>query len=663
MHLNGLRSLRICIATIAIVGSAAAHGGNYKGPSDTVPPNLGGGGDTTPPGNPGGPATPGPGAPTTGGAKGPVTGGVPSAPTTGGGAGMRPSTGGLGGRKGSSEGFERWEFWWEHNKDPFLELKARMSGGAVSSGAGSFLAGKLKPSEALSANRPSANEVRNDILPALIDALSETHPDIVDSAALAIGRSLRSDDAAVALDALKKTLGHTEKTGRESATLSLGVLGSIDSITVLREILNDTAKGREITNHPQGVEDLVRAFAATSLGLIGNEAAIEDLKKVASDPNLSSKLGVKAMSILALGLMDKGHEEIVKFLLDTMADRSMNSIVRAQAPIALGRLNRQVEGGSPAARQVLSPKVIPLFQDDKTDNDLRRSLSICIGMLATVENSDAVDVLMNAAAKSNDDQTRHFSIMALAEIGARDEEPAKHAEVHAKLKEFFLREMTQPKHIQHQPFGALGLAVYSRNVHLDQGDRDQAASSLLEAFNKTSNPSYQGAMAIGLGLLDSKLAAEDLWKKFEDSNDQALKGYIAVSLGLMRVSTKAEALREWIQKKGLESKFRLQLARALGLMADTQAVSTLVEYLQNAETNAESSSAAQALGLIGDKSAVPLLLQILRNKSKQPLQRGFAAVALGIIAEKKSLPWNTVFSVDSNYRAKVDALSEILDIL
>ena len=37
--------------------------------------------------------------------------------------------------------------------------------------------------------------------------------------------------------------------------------------------------------------------------------------------------------------------------------------------------------------------------------------------------------------------------------------------------------------------------------------------------------------------------------------------------------------------------------------------------------------------------------------------------AFGLLAEKTSLPWNAVFSVDSNYRAKVDALSEILDIL
>jgi HEAT repeat protein len=647
-------------------GSAWSHGGNYKGPSDTVPPNLGGGGDTTPPGNPGGPGTPGPGAPTTGGAgKGPTTGGGPTGPTTGGagGAGMRPTTGGLGGKRGSSEGFERWEFWWEHNKDPFLDLKTRLGKGAVSSGAGGFLVGRTKLSEAVSANRPSPSDVKNILVPAFIEALSESHPDIVDSAALAIGRSIRAEDAADAITALTKTLGHTEKTGREAATLALGVLGSVDSVETLREILNDTQKGRSLTNHPQGVEDLVRSFSAAALGLIGDAKAVDDLKKAITDPNLSSKLGLKAMSILSLGMMKEGHANIVSFLLGLMEDRSLNNIVRAQAPIALGRLNRQIEGGSPEARQVLGPKIVPLFEDDKTDNDLRRSLAICIGMLATVEDAKAIESLLNYIAKGNDEQTRHFSIMALAEIGARDAEPAKHQEVHNKLREFFERELTQPKRLTHQPYGALGLAVYSRNEHLGADVKTQAAAKLHEAFNSTSNPSYQGAMAIGLGLLDYKIAAEDLWKKFDDSNDQPLKGYIAVSLGLMRASKYNDSLREHILKKGLDQKFRLQLARSLGLMSDAQAVPTLIDYLQTAETIAESSSAAQALGLIGDRSAVEPLLSILKNKSKQPLQRGFAAVALGIIAEKTTLPWNAVFSVDSNYRAKVDALSEILDIL
>jgi len=658
-----LRSGLVAACVLFAGALAWGHGGNYKGPSDTVPPNLGGGGDTTPPGNPGGPGTPGPGAPTTGGGKGPTTGGVPSAPTAGGGAGMRPTTGGLGGGRRGGEGFERWEFWWEHNKDPFLNLKARLGAGQVTSGTGGFLTGRAKQNEAVSSNRPTAADVKNLLVPAFVEALKETHPDIVDSAALAIGRTTRAEDGAEALQALTAALGHSERTAREAATLAMGVLGTSGAIETLRGLLNDTQDARRATNHPQGVEDQVRAFAAASLGLIGDAKAIDELKKAVTDPNLSSKLGIKAMSILALGMMNDRHSEVVQFLLQLMEDRSLNNIVRAQAPIALGRLNRQTDSGSVEARQMLGLKIVPLFDDDKTDNDLRRSLAICIGMLATVEDAKAIESLLNYVAKGNDEQTRHFAIMALAEIGERDADSARHADVHDKLREFFLRELTQPKKITHQPYGALGLGVYCRNKSFSSDVKNAAATKLQEAFNTTSNPSYQGAMAIALGLLDYKAAADDLWARFEDSNDQPLKGYIAVSLGLMRVNKNSETLRALISKKGLEQKFRLQIARSLGLMSDVQAVQTLIDYLQNAETIAESSSAAQALGLIGNRDSIGPLLTILKNKSKQPLQRGFAAVALGIIAEKADLPWNAVFSVNSNYRAKVAALSEILDIL
>ena len=82
-------------------------------------------------------------------------------------------------------------------------------------------------------------------------------------------------------------------------------------------------------------------------------------------------------------------------------------------------------------------------------------------------------------------------------------------------------------------------------------------------------------------------------------------------------------------------------------MGDVDALPALIRYLESSETLAETASAAQAVGLVGDRSAVKPLLDILGNKSKQPLQRGFAEIALGILAEKSSLPWNVVFAVDA----------------
>lgn len=647
-------------------GESFGHGGQYRGPSDTVPPNLGGGGDTTPPGNPGGPGTPGPGAPTTtGGRAGPATGGGPNVPG-GGAGGFRATTGGARRRGGATEGFERWEFWWEHNKEPFLNLKARLGDNAVVSESPGFYTGRGTKQAPVSNNRPSPTDVKTEIVPALQKLLDETNPDVVDSAALAIPRMVSGgeEDSKDVIEILKATLGHKAQTARESATLGLGVLGSRAGIETLKQIMNDTPEGRKLTKQSGEVEDLVRAFSAAALGLIGDASVFEDLKAVINDQRLNSKRDLKAMAILALGLMPERHEEIVPFLQGLMTDRSMDRVVRAQAPVALGRLQGRLKGTeqSPAARAALEP-CLELFLDDKTDDDLNRSLAICLGQLATIEDARVIDALLDAVDKRTDDQTRYYSMMSLAQIGGRDGEkgdPAAHAEAHTKLYTFFLGELTKPKRVQHQPYGALGLAVYARMV---KDKTTEAGDKILETFKHTNNPSYKGAMAVALGLLNHKAAQEDLWTEFEDSKDPPMKGYIAVSLGLMRAAGKAEQIRSLIQTKGLEASFRLQLARSLGLMGDTQAVKTLVDYLETAETLAESSSSAQALGLIGDRSAVKPLLDIVNNTTKGDLQRAFAAVALGIIAEKYELPWNSVFSVNSNYRAKVPALSEILDIL
>jgi HEAT repeat protein len=139
----------------------------------------------------------------------------------------------------------------------------------------------------------------------LLEGLSESHPDIADSAALAIGRSVNSADAdKKMIDALKAALGHKEKTVREAAALSLGVLGAPDGVDVLRSLLNDTKEGRTLTNHPEGVEPLVRAFSAASLGLLHAQTAVGDLKNAVRLGNEPRREGD---AVPSLGMMPEGH--------------------------------------------------------------------------------------------------------------------------------------------------------------------------------------------------------------------------------------------------------------------------------------------------------------------------------------------------------------------
>lgn len=634
--------------------NAVGHGGQYRGASDMVPPNLRGDGEGSgdippPPPPPGSTTTPnGPGRPQTGGGPGGFGTGV---------GGIRATTGIN--RRGSVEGYEQWEFWWEHNKEPFLDLRARLGQRFNVTESPPFFLGRGKRSSAFSNNRPTAEDVRERIIPELLLKLGESHPDIADSAAIALSRTAQAGNAEVVLEALVGTLRHKEKTAREAAALGLGILCSREAVPTLRHLMLDTAEGRRLTGADQHVEDMVRAFAAAALGMIGDPSVIPDLKNVLADQRLRSQRDLQMMATLALGLFEEGQELIVPYLVSMVTDRSINTHVRCQAPISIGRLNVTRLDGSPAARAAI-PQLVECLLDDRTDFDLCRSLAISLGMLAGIGDPEPSDALRTTIERCSDAQTRHFAIMALAQIGARDKSFSEHEAEHHKMLYSLMAEMVRTDRPSHQPFGALAVAIHAR-AH--QALRAEAGDKIHEVFLRVSNPSYRGAMAVALGLLGHRPAQEDLWTRFEEARDSRLQGFLALSLGLLGETSKAETLREMIAHKGIDPALRLQLARALGLMADVRAVDTLADYLKNVGSLSEGASCAQALGLIGDRSVIDSLTGIVRDTTKGETQRGFAIAALGILAERTELPWNSVFSVNSNYRAKGPALAEILDIL
>ncbi len=634
-----------------------AHGGHYPGPTDTVPPNLGGGGDTTPPGgNPGGSTTPpGPGGST--GNRGPTTPGS-KGPTTPGG-----SSGGGGysrNKNKESGGFEQWEFWWEANDDAFLDLKLRLRTLTGSTSVSPFNLGRGRL-EAVGATQRVSEADRLNVREALLAALASDDADIVDSAAIAVARMSPAEDAAAIVLALVKTLHHAQKSAREAAALALGILGAPEALGTLRELLLDTPAGRQLTGKESEVENLVRAFAAASMGLIGDPSAIADLERVVTDDRLHASSDVKALAIRALGLMKGGQSQLVPFLQSLIEDEALNHVVRAQVPGALAQLAQQPGTGG-VVRAVL-PTLLARLTNDKSDNDLLRSLAVALGRIATLDDTEVVDTLTQVAARCRDEQTRHFSVMALADIGLRDTEPAVHGDQQKRLQQFFLKEMLQPKPITATPWGALALAVWSRNRGLDHELTEMARVKLAEEFREQNNPSYQAAVAVALGLANATEAKNELLDTFLKEPSQSLRSYTAVGLGLMCANEAAEPLRAVLPKKGLDTTMRLQLARALGLLGDRRAVTDLVANFRTAETQVEAASTAEALGLIGDRAAVDPLLAVLQDEQQSGIRRGFAAVGLGLLAEKSELPWNAVFTVGSNYRARTPALAEIFDIL
>ena len=638
--------------------AVVAHGGKYEGPRDTVPPSTGSPGDSTPPSGTGTgttvpppsttPAGRGPAHPTSPGGQPPV--GTPGQ--------SRPSTG-LGKHSSQTGSYEQWEFWWEANDDAFLGLKERLRKQDVfTEGVGGI--GRSRAADDTRRMRVNGDDLAR-IRAALLVSLASDEADIVDSAALALARITPADQGADLVAPLVKTLGHREATARQAAVLALGVLGAPEAGPVLRELLLDTPEGRRLTGQGQHVEEFVRAFAAASLGLLGEGADIQRLEQVIQDSGGNATTNVKALAVAALGMVKERHDTIVPFLQQLLGDRSLDVIVRAQAPIALARLAEQPTDAG-AVRGVLAGLADRLL-DAKSAHQLHRSLAVALGRIATIDDGAVLDALLQVSSGSRDEQTRRFATMALAEIGVRDRDPDHHRAEQLRLQARFEQQLQSPKPLTERPYGALALAVWARNPQLSASVREEAASRIDAVFMDENNPSYQGACAIALGLLDAKASEPELARCFGDKRDPALRGYLAVASGMLGDRSQAQPVRELLEKKGLDSQLRLQLARSLGLMADPRAIPALLENLRTAETVYETSSTAKALGLIGDRRAVEPLLALLADPQQAPLRRGFAAVGLGLLAEKSELPWNSIFTMATNYRARTATLVEITDIL
>ncbi len=645
--------MRTALSALLVVALAAtpvfAHGGQYKGPSDAGGGNSASGGTVAPPTNPGGAAAPGPGAGTAGAAT--STGaGTSGGRGSRGGSGRTSATTGAG-TLSDAKGFEVWEFWWENNKDRFLNLKDRLISNTTVSGGTGALTGRGRKVTQGSSRRPSDAMIENEVIPALLELVKQSQDrDILDSAILALGRTTKPGNADQIVDAAMPLLAHSELSVQSSTALTLGVLGSPKATEALKNVLQDNSDGRRLTGGGS-VHWLVRAFSALSLGLIGDADSMATLQDVVVRLGDKDK-DIKVCAIVALGLVGEDlADDAADFLVEQLADKRMDPLIASYIPTSLGKLN---------ATKAVGP-LLNVFTDRDSDNLLVQSAAIGLGQLAGIENDGVVEALLDYVKEGKDQQSRHFSLISLAQIGARDEDVASHAEAHEAITGQLGKEIQgKGKSKDHRSWAALAGAIYSRSQEASQPD---FITRIKAAYTKESNPSFKSSFAVALGLLNDYASAEDIFNDFKKRKETDFRGYASIALGFMNYTDASDALRGLSQNKGTTPTLRLQAATGLGLMSDTQAVGTLIETLKTASTLGVSSAVAKALGLIGDRDSIGPLKEVATDESQQKLTRAFACVALGIVGEKTDLPWNAVISANNNYRAKTPSIEEVLDIL
>ena len=642
--------LSILVALACVVPTqASAHGGTYKGPGDVVPPGGGGPGPSTP--GPTGPITPGPSGPTTPGPSGPTTPG-PSGPTTGGPIVRGPTTGGA---MISGPDLSRWEFWWGFNQDPFLQLKAHIHSDRPVTGDSNFWMGRGEKVLARDTLKPSKQQIENEIVPALLTILtSEKDVDIISSTLIALGKTGWKPSAVAPL--MVEKLASRNQEISETAAVSLGILGDPIAIDVLVHLLNNTKEGAELCGRDR-VHFRTRAFAAYGLGLIGRKAEDVETKtrvrkvllevvETDKSPNRDSRVA----SVIAWGLVEGEDVRVDPALMLLLDDEDGDQWTRAQVPIAIARVRDKEK----------IPALVKFVRSKKTNVFVRQSSVLALGQLVDEETDqdlrkEVVEVLQTSFKKGSRNEVKNFAAIALGRIGGKD------------CQDFLLRELVRGKEM-YKPWVAMGLGVMCWEM-TERGETPPRiiAEKVREQLEEVRNPSYLGAFGLSLGLGHDQGSRDLLKKKLLALNDDDARGYLSLGLGLMD----ARATLDTIQKLVRDSKRRphllQQAAIGLGLLGDKTVVPVLIDMLSESSSVGVQAACAGALGFIGDSRSVTPLVRLMEDTEKTELARGFAAVALGIVADKDALPWNTPIKVGMNYLSSVGTLTGegagILDIL
>ncbi len=606
------------LVLFVMTSSAFAHGGVWRPP----------GGDVTQPGSAG--------APTTGGRGGVTTGG--------------------GFRKGAPV-LDRWEAWWYFQREGYLPRHASDRIG-VATGQPGFLTGRGATSTP-SGGPLLADDARARVLPVLVAALKDRSAEVVDAAAIALGRSVEPGAAGPFLAPLERTLAHAQRTPQQAAVLGLGILGGPQAAALLREIAADSTEGRRLCGETGPLDELLRGLAALGLGLTNQSENVAPLAELARAPQTSRELAASA--VLALGLHRDAAAQAATELVKLLEDETLDRAVRAQVPIALQRL--------PDSRAIL-PRLAELLADRQIPDELARSLAIALGSLALPEEVESVDALLTTAKQHHDSTTRHFATLALGRLFERCGAPDDVARAQRqKTQEWLISELRDPDRRTSRPFAALALGLIGRGDRLSSPDGRRSAltqlsaSRLLETLDLERDPSLRGAVAIALGLLDPPDAGARLRVELDVADHPVLKGHLATAVALLAERGAIPTLRTFLQDRSLLPAVRIDVARALGMLEDRTFETQLLELLARADDLPQAAAFAKALGLLGGRDAVEALVKLAEQRELPEFRRAFAVVALGLLAEKSRLPWNAAYLIDANFTTLLRPLQEVFDIL
>ena len=520
---------------------------------------------------------------TPGQASSPIGGAAPASPAPGtpsvatgstsffAGRGKATTAGGGFTKRRSGDGFERWEFWWEHNRDRFLQF-------------------------------PRAQDV--PILDEfdLLQQVGDLNPHRATAAISVLSRTYASTDPSLADSVLQMALRHPQEQVHVAALTLLASHGSSVTMDLMHNIAFDTSLGRKHLGRSTPVPPQLRTHALAVLASFPDHLDAMHLMNLVRSPG--TPVDLQKSSLQALANADLQHEEVDEFLLQLIKDGT-HPFAFSEAVLALCRrfTHRSLTESQLAASQILA------IASDHDDERLLRTLATGFGLIGHIQDHELVSKLIEWRSH-HDQQVRQAAIIALGRIGRRDAHPEQDLEAHARLQRTILEPIQAMNSLA--PFAAFAIGIYGGNpaikpeVHLELLTQVRAAFS----FDRSSN---QGAYALALAMLDDKDSKQDILQRMVAVQDQELQGYLAIALALLDATEYRSLMIEAYSQPQRPESARTLMGQALRLLPSPSSARHHLLNLKSTTHPSDFTRFANIAALLGDQQVIMELLALASN--------------------------------------------------
>lgn len=655
---------------------AAAHGGQYRGPTGPGLPPL-------PPPTPG---VPDPYAPTPPGTRTPpVTPRVP--PTTPRGEPQPPPAttpkrppnprGRV--RTGSSD--LTWQEWWEANEAAIRS--GRKPKPFVTDDNPLFRIGGGEGGNRSDADRPARRAVETEILPVLRALASDPKedPDVVASSLLAIAK-VTDDEADVRL-----LLAATERKNApallaETSWIALGCLRRTAPDQRFRAVVLDRVRDALFSAFDdEGLHVRARCFAAFALGLLGDQPSGDDAWSADArqvvrglwlrlqEDSAGEDLPVAMLVALSLqpskGVPDSVREDLRALCVSgRLGKQSRGRWVRAHAVLALARLGAVEHQGA----------LVAMVRSHSFDTEVRRSAALGLGMLAPSMEPEARVAAAAAClevARSGDPDTAGICLIGASAILSADFAAGSSLVEEQAGVTRALAHAADTGAFDVRPFAALALATAAK----DAGRADLPGAAELRrralevlkahAEDESCEVGTRAAFCLALGITGDERSAASLQAVAQASSKaELLRAYACTALGLLgRPTPEVRAALKAAAQDPSSEMVRRAAARALGLIGDLSATPLFLSQIEKGGPDHVMARAAQALGDLGDLTAARRLAEFARERKHSENARAVACAALGLLGDLETVPSLSRLGAEVSFLVLTDALLEALSLL